>query len=183
MLLWVDMIYGRTLFRTLIVHKQAYSGKISITFEPLVRFEKFKGLNWSEFNFLLIYVIFKFNRWFTRHFAAKMSIVATKSEKKSFFVIWTGAGPQRSVLCSDHQTPHQFRKSRFTIALLNNFKCYIIHSLGLQVNRFTMVTFLIFINSVCVKKCSSSPNNLVYKFTGLQLIYSTFLDFRFAGLQ
>ena len=36
---------------------------------------------------------------------------------------------------------------------------------------------------VCVQKCSSSPNNLVYKFTGLQLIHSTFLYFRFAGLQ
>ena len=84
MLLWVDMMYGRTLFRTLIVHKQAYSGKISITFEPLVRFEKFKVLNRSELNFLLIYVSFKFNIWFTRHFAAKMNIVATKSMEKSF---------------------------------------------------------------------------------------------------
>ena len=133
-------------------------------------------------NFLLICVILKFNRWFTRHFAVKRRIVATKSEN-FFFVKWTGAGQQCSVLYSDHQTPHQFQKFRFTIALLNNFKCYIIHSFGLKVNRFSMVTFLIFINSVCVKKCSSSSNNLVYKFTGLQLIYSTFLDFRFAGLQ
>ena len=52
-------MYGWTLFGTLIVLKQAYSDKISITFEPEVRFEKFKGLNWSELNFLLIYVIFK----------------------------------------------------------------------------------------------------------------------------
>ena len=55
------MIYGRTLFQTLIVHKQADSVKISITFEPLVQFEKFKGLNWPEYDFL-IYGIFKFNR-------------------------------------------------------------------------------------------------------------------------
>ena len=91
------MIYGRSLFWTMIFLKQLYSDKIRITFEPLVRFEKFKVLNWSELNFLLIYAIFKFDSLFTRHFAAKMSIVATKSEKKSFFVIWTGAGPQCSV--------------------------------------------------------------------------------------
>ena len=41
--------------------KQAYSDEISITFEPLVRFEKFKVLNRSELNFLLIYVSFKSN--------------------------------------------------------------------------------------------------------------------------
>ena len=65
------MIYGWTLFRTLIVLKQAYRDKISITFEPEVRFEKFKGLNWSEFNLLLIYVIFKFNKMIYAAFRGK----------------------------------------------------------------------------------------------------------------
>ena len=37
--------------------------KLSLaTIKSLVRFEKFKGLNWSKYNFLLIYVIFRFNR-------------------------------------------------------------------------------------------------------------------------
>ena len=75
------MIYGRTLYRTLTLHKQADRGKISITFEPLVRFEKFKGLNWSEFNLLLIYVIFKFNKMIYAAFRGKNEYSSDQIEK------------------------------------------------------------------------------------------------------
>jgi len=52
------MIYSRTLVQTLIILNQADNDKKRITFEPLVQIEKFKMLNWSAFNFLLIDVIF-----------------------------------------------------------------------------------------------------------------------------
>ena len=42
-------------------------------------------IDWLEFHFLFIWVIFKLHSWITRHLAAKMSIVWPCLEIKKFF--------------------------------------------------------------------------------------------------
>ena len=67
--IFYDLVYA-FFFRN-----RTYSGKITITFEPLVRFWIFKALNWSKFNFLLICGISSLLLSITRKMPEKISII------------------------------------------------------------------------------------------------------------
>ena len=73
------------LVHTFFFLNRTYSGKITITFEPLVRFWNFKALNWSTFNFLLICGNFSLLLWITRKMPEKMSIINPEFERNFFF--------------------------------------------------------------------------------------------------
>ena len=83
--IFYDLVYA-FFFRN-----RTYSGKITITFEPLVQFWEFKALNWSKFNFLLICAYSSLLLSIARKMPEKIIIEYNKPiiwKKKFFFKLW-----------------------------------------------------------------------------------------------
>ena len=130
--IFYDLVYA------LYFENQTYSGKITITFEPLVRFWKFKALNWSKFNFLLICGNSSLILSITQKMPGKNECNITHNFKETFFLQNDHMLNDSAMLLFESQIPvwtHKFtswccsapQKPYLALAELELFRQFVYH--------------------------------------------------------